>query len=186
MIIVGENGVGKTTFLKLASLELQPTDGIVYYDERLRVGYYNQQIIDSLPLDLTSIEYLQQINEKLSINECRAILGKLGLKKTDLVDLPMNKIRNLSGGQKARVSFAKLQMYNPHLILLDEPTNHLDIESIDGLIKGINEFNGGIVIITHDIYLIENIENSVLYNVINNNIEKFNGEFDDYCEYVLS
>jgi ATPase subunit of ABC transporter with duplicated ATPase domains len=186
MILVGENGIGKTTFLKLASLELQPSDGMVYFDERLRVGYYNQQIIDSLPLDLNSIEYLQQLNEKLSINECRAILGKLGLKKTDLIDLPTNKIGNLSGGQKARVSFAKLQMYNPHLILLDEPTNHLDLESIDGLIKGINDFNGGIVVITHDIYLIENIKNTILYNVQNNNVELFKGDFEDYYDFILN
>ena len=186
MILVGENGVGKTTFLKLASLEYQPSDGMIYYDERIRVGYYNQQIIDSLPLDKTPIEYLQILNSQLNVNECRSILGKLGLKKTDLVDLPMNKIENLSGGQKARVSFAKLQMSNPHLILLDEPTNHLDLESIDGLIKGLNEFNGGIVIITHDIYLIENIENAVIYNVAEQNINKFKGDFDDYCNYILN
>jgi ATP-binding cassette subfamily F protein 1 len=185
MILVGENGVGKTTFLKLASLELEPTNGTIYYDNRIRVGYYNQQILESLPIEINSIEYLQELNNELSISDCRAILGKLGLKKTELVDLPMNKIKNLSGGQKARVSFAKLQMCNPHLILLDEPTNHLDIESIDGLIKGINNFNGGIVVITHDIYLIENIENAVIYNVVNKNIEKFNGDFENYCDYIL-
>jgi ATPase subunit of ABC transporter with duplicated ATPase domains len=186
MILVGENGVGKTTFLKLASLQLQPTYGSIYYDERIRIGYYNQQIIDTLPLNLTPIEYLQTLNTQLTVSDCRAILGKLGLKKTDIIDPPMNIINNLSGGQKARVSFAKLQMSNPHLILLDEPTNHLDLESIDGLIRGINEFNGGIVIITHDIYLIENIDNANIFNVYDKNIEKFKGDFDDYCQFILN
>ncbi len=91
-------------------------------------------------------------------------------------------------GQKARVSFSTVQMLNPHLILLDEPTNHLDLESIEGLIKGINEFNGGIVIITHDMYLIESIENAEIYeyNYALSKIIKFNGDFDEYCENIDS
>jgi ATP-binding cassette, subfamily F, member 1 len=185
IVLVGENGVGKTTFFKLASDELKPNDGDIYFDHRLRVGYYNQQIIDTLPLHLTPIEYLQEIDSSLDQNKCRGILGKLGIKKTELVDLPKNIIENLSGGQKARVSLASIQMKNPHLILFDEPTNHLDIESIDGLINGINNFNGGVVVITHDMYLIESIENSRIYEVKNNNLIKFNGEFDEYCDMVL-
>lgn len=184
MILVGPNGCGKTTFFKLASGQLNPTNGYVLADERLRVGYYNQQIIDHLPLDLNPIEYLQSLNSKLDNNQCRTILGKLGIKKQDLIDLPTNKIGNLSGGQKARVSFGGVQMTNPHLILLDEPTNHLDLESIEGLIKGINEFNGGVVIITHDMYLIESIERADIYQVSSSNIIKFSGDFEEYCEFV--
>ena len=184
MILVGPNGCGKTTFFKLASEQLNPTNGYIIRDDRLRVGYYNQQIIDQLPLNLTPIEYLQSLNSKLDINQCRTILGKLGIKKQDNLDLPTNKILNLSGGQKARVSLGSLQMLNPHLILLDEPTNHLDLESIEGLIKGINEFNGGVIIITHDMYLIESIKNSTIYQVKSSNIIKFSGDFEDYCEYI--
>lgn len=186
MILVGENGTGKTTFLKLISLELKPTEGYIYYDERIRIGYYNQQILENLPIELTPIEYLQELNSKLTISDCRNILGKISIKKTDLGDLPMTKIKYLSGGQKARVSFAKLQLSNAHLILLDEPTNHLDIESIDGLIEGINSFNGGVVIITHDIYFIENIKNYVLYNIYNKNIKPFQGDIMNYCQYILN
>ena len=186
IVLVGENGVGKTTFFKLASGELKPNDGDIYFDHRLKVGYYNQQIIDTLPLHLTPIEYLQEIDSSLDQNKCRGILGKLGIKKTELVDLPKNIIENLSGGQKARVSLASIQMKSPHLILFDEPTNHLDIESIDGLINGINNFNGGVVVITHDMYLIESIENSRIYEVKNNNLIKFNGEFNEYCDMILN
>ena len=186
MILVGPNGCGKTTFFKLINNTIQPSDGYILSDDRLRVGYYNQQIVDNLPLHLNSIEYLQQLNPKLDQNQCRNILGKLGIKKIDTLDLPTNKIADLSGGQKARVSFASVQMTNPHLILLDEPTNHLDLESIEGLVKGINGFNGGIVVITHDIYLIESIERAGIYQVKSSNIIKFNGDFDEYCEMVYS
>jgi ATP-binding cassette subfamily F protein 1 len=186
IILVGPNGCGKTTFFKLINGTINPTSGDIITDDRLRVGYYNQQIVDNLPLHLNSIEYLQQLNPKLDQNQCRNILGKLGIKKIDTIDLPTNKIADLSGGQKARVSFGSVQMMNPHLILLDEPTNHLDLESIEGLIKGINEFNGGIVVITHDIYLIESIKRAGLFQVKSSNIVKFPGDFDDYCKMVYS
>ena len=80
IILVGPNGCGKTTMFKLACEMIQPTSGHIVRDERLRVGYYNQQIVDSLPLELNSIEYLQTINDKLDHNQCRTILGKLGIK----------------------------------------------------------------------------------------------------------
>jgi ATP-binding cassette subfamily F protein 3 len=186
IILVGSNGCGKTTLFKLMTQQIKPTNGFVLNDERLRIGYYNQQIIDNLPLELTPIEYLQQLNSKLDISQCRTILGKLGIKKQENLDLATNKIVDLSGGQKARVSFASVQMSNPHLILLDEPTNHLDLESIEGLIEGINNFNGGIIIITHDIYLIESIKNANIYQVMTNNLIKFNGDFDEYCEMIYN
>ena len=184
IILVGSNGSGKTTFFKLVSGKIKPTSGLIISDDRLRIGYYNQQILDNLPIELTPIEYLQKLDSNLDNNHCRSILGKLGIKKQDQIDLPTNKIKNLSGGQKARVSLCSVQMINPHLILLDEPTNHLDLESIEGLIKGINSFNGGIVIITHDMYLIESIKNADIYQVISQDIKKFNGDFEEYCKYV--
>jgi ATPase subunit of ABC transporter with duplicated ATPase domains len=186
LIIVGPNGIGKTTLFKLASGLLTPNSGNIINDDRLRVGYYHQQIIDNLPLNLTPTQYLQTLNNRLDNGTCRGILGKLGIKKTDTVDLPNIKINLLSGGQKARVSLASIQMNSPHLLLLDEPTNHLDLESIEGLIKGINEFNGGVVIITHDMYLIESINDGIIYEISNKKIKKFNGEFNDYCEKIIT
>ena len=126
---------------------------------------------------------MQTINSSLNSGDCRAILGKLGIKKTvENNDLCLVKIGNLSGGQKVRVTLASIQMKKPHLLLLDEVSSHLDIESMDGLIEGINSFNGGIILITHDIYLIENIQNAVLYELKDKNLVKFNGEFSEYCD----
>jgi len=82
------------------------------------------------------------------------------------------------------LAFAVISLNNPHIMLLDEPTNHLDMESIDGLINGLNNFNGCIVVITHDIYLIENIIDAELFYVENKKINKFNGNFESYCKKI--
>ena len=185
IILVGKNGVGKTTLFKLLSKKIVPINGTIISDDRVRIGYYNQQIVDNLPLNLTPIEYIKQLNDKYDTNECRKILGKLGIKKHELIDLPSTKINDLSGGQKARVSLASIQILKPHLLLMDEPTNHLDIETIEGLVRGLNEYNGAIIIITHDMYLIESLNNIDIYELKNRKISKFNGEFEDYCRYHL-
>lgn len=186
LVIVGDNGVGKTSLFKLILNDIQPSDGYIISDDRLRISYYNQDIVNSLPLEITPIEYLQLLDNKLSINDCRTILGKLGIKKTEIEDLPNIQIKNLSGGQKARISFSSIQINKPHLLLLDEPTNHLDITSINALIEGINNYNGTILIISHDMHLISNIDNMCLYQVKNKQITKFNGDFDEYENYVLN
>lgn len=187
MVIVGPNGIGKTTIFKLCNETVQPTSGSVMSDSRVKVAYYNQQIIESLPLDMSAIEYLQSLNSTLDINKCRTYLGRIGLKKTDQdkADPCLIPIRNLSGGQKARVSFCSIQVTEPNVILLDEPTNHLDIESIEGLIQGINEYKGGIVMITHDVYVISQVENMELYEVNDYKISKFRGEIEDYVNQVV-
>lgn len=184
-VLVGANGSGKTTFFKLCSGLLKPTNGEVIRDERVKIGWYNQQIIETLPLDLTPIEYLKTLDNKIDDNKCRMYLSKLGLKKHENLDPCLTQINELSGGQKSRVAFSAIQIQEPNIILMDEPTNHLDIESIEGLIKGINEYNGGILLITHDVHLIKSIDNVNLYHLDDNTIKYFNGDFDEYREYLL-
>ena len=188
-VIVGPNGVGKTTLFKLSMGTIKPIRGHVYTDPRIRIGYYNQQVVESMPLHLTPIEYLQQLDSGLDIQICRTLLGRIGLKKSnkDLEDgdpciIP---IERLSGGQKARVSFCAIQAKNPHIILFDEPTNHLDIESIEGLIQGINEFEGGIVMITHDTHLISSVENCQILQFTNKDISTYYGTIEDYIEEMV-
>lgn len=195
-ILVGQNGVGKTTLFKLICGEVQPDScsDIIIRDSRLRIGYYNQQIMDNLPIDLTPTQFLQSLNKRLSTADCKKILGRLSLKKTEVGDPTTVPIRNLSGGQKARVAFAKLQIDSPHLLLLDEPTNHLDMESVEALIEGINEFNGAVVIISHDLHLIKKLESfeeemedgrkMQLFIVGNQKINEYKGNFDNYCDMI--
>lgn len=184
-ILVGQNGSGKTTFFKLCAGLLKPSCGEVIKDERVRIGWFHQQLVDTLPLDLTPIDYLKNIENKLDDNKCRMYLSKIGLKKQDTFDPCTTLINELSGGQKSRVAFSAIQVKEPNIILMDEPTNHLDIESIEGLINGINEYNGGILLITHDIHLIKSINGVSLYQMTDSTIKHFNGDFDEYIDYTL-
>ena len=184
-VLVGPNGSGKTTFFKLCAGLLNPSKGEVIIDERVRIGWFHQQLVDTLPLNLTPIDYLKKIEHSLDDNKCRMYLSKIGLKKQEMFDPCTTLINELSGGQKSRVAFSAIQVKEPNIILMDEPTNHLDIESIEGLIKGINEYNGGILLITHDIHLIKSINNVNLYQTIDSSVKYFNGDFDEYVNYTL-
>jgi len=189
-VIVGPNGVGKTTLFKLCMGTIKPVRGNVITDTRIRIGYYNQQVVESLPLDLTPIEYLIHLDSSLDIQKCRYLLGRIGLRKSttgaedgDPCVIPIEK---LSGGQKARVSFCAIQVKNPHIILFDEPTNHLDIESIEGLIQGINDYEGGVIMITHDTHLITSIDNCQLLQFANKDVSVYSGDIEDYIEEMVT
>lgn len=185
-IIVGDNGAGKTTVFKLCTQQVNPTSGEIIKDDRISVAHYHQLLVDHLPLDKTPIEYLQSLDESLSEDICRAKLGKIGLKKIESLDIPKNLIGNLSGGQRVRVALCAIQLSNPSVILLDEITNDMDVTAIEAVIDGINEFNGAIVLITHDIHLIESIKDYELYEVKDGTLKKFNGDFEEYRGKVLN
>ena len=182
IVIVGSNGVGKTTLFKLIKKEIIPTTGTIISDSRIKIAYYSQQIIEDLPLKLTPLEYLQNIDRTLTIENCRKILSKVGLFKKDIIDPCITTIDKLSGGQKARVSLCKIFILKPNIILLDEPTNHLDIETIEGLIAGINEYEGGIILITHDVYFINSINNIRVMELVNGKLINLNNGIDEYID----
>uniref|UniRef100_A0A6C0BDY8 ABC transporter domain-containing protein n=1 Tax=viral metagenome TaxID=1070528 RepID=A0A6C0BDY8_9ZZZZ len=186
-VLVGNNGAGKTTLFKLCLGNILPDQGgdCIIKDPRLRIGYYNQQIIDSLPLDMTAVEYLKSISSSLSVGDCKGILGKMSLRKTIIGDPTNIKISDLSGGQKARVAFAKISVEKPHIILFDEPTNHLDYESMNGLIDGINNFNGGVVIITHSMHLIRNLNRVQLFSIENQKVLEYKDGFESYYRHII-
>jgi len=177
--IVGPNGAGKSTFINLLVGNLTPISGSVFRNGNLKIAYYNQHFIDVLPMDKNPVEYLQTI-DNLHEQDIRKLLGTIGLEG----DAHKKKLGTLSGGQKARVVLVSCQMLQPHILVMDEPTNHLDIESINGLIEGINNFKGGVLIVSHDMNLITETE-CVLWVCNNKSIKKFDGEYDDYVDKVL-
>jgi ATP-binding cassette subfamily F protein 1 len=184
-ILMAENGSGKTTFFKLCTEKLTPTTGIITRDHGLRIGYFNQDSIKQLNDNTSPVAYIKSINPSLSEEECRKTLAKIGFKKMyegDNFDVGKLTMAELSGGQKVKLVLCGIQIQNPHILLFDEVENHLDIHSINEFIEAVNEFNGGVVIITHDQYTIENIENYQLLLVQNNTIKKYNGTFEDYIE----
>jgi ABC-type Mn2+/Zn2+ transport system ATPase subunit len=154
--IVGPNGVGKSTLLKLMTGELKPTKGQVKINRSLKIARYHQHFVDVLPRDESPVEFLRRTHSALNVSyqEARNRLGKFGLEGT----AHEIKMLNCSGGQKARVVLASLSFQNPHLLILDEPTNNLDIESIGALIDAINDLEGGVIVVTHDARLITSTE----------------------------
>jgi ATPase subunit of ABC transporter with duplicated ATPase domains len=188
-ILVGDNGSGKSTFFNLCVKKLSPNSGDVVFDNRIRIGYFNQHSITQLPENITPIQYLQSIDDKLDIQTIRAILSKVGFKKMfegDNFDVNKLLISDLSGGQKVKIVLCGIMVKNPHVILFDEPTNHLDIYSINEFIESINEYNGGVVIITHDKYIIENINDYKLLIMENKTITEYNAGFEKYCEKFIN
>ena len=179
--IVGPNGAGKSTLLKLMTGEIEPTRGDVRRNPRLRMGVYNQHFVDKLPMNKTPVEFLRDRFQSEDYQSVRNRLGKYGLEghAHEVV------MRDLSGGQKARVTFVELSLQEPHLLLLDEPTNNLDIESIDALIDAINEFSGGIIVVTHDQRLIENCQCN-LWVVEKQKVTPWEKGFSDYKETLLT
>jgi len=184
--LIGQNGVGKTTLLKLIMGEINPNSGYIVKNNGLKIGYYHQHFEQFLPNNMTPINYLQsKIPKELIVNDkIQSVRKYLGTMKLD-PQAHNSLIGTLSGGQKARVALINIIFQQPQLILMDEPTNHLDIETIEGLIKGLQEYKGGLMIITHDSHLITSLE-SELWILRDNKIEFYNNTFDSYCDLILN
>ncbi|XP_026323496.1 ATP-binding cassette sub-family F member 1 [Hyposmocoma kahamanoa] len=177
--IVGPNGVGKSTFLKLLVGELSPVRGELIMNHRLRIGRFDQHSGEHLTAEESPVEYLQRLFG-LQYEKARKALGTFGLAS----HAHTIKMKDLSGGQKARVALAELTNMAPDVVILDEPTNNLDIESIDALAEAINAYKGGVVIVSHDERLIRETE-CALYVIEDQTINELEGDFDDYRKELL-
>jgi len=157
--LVGPNGVGKSTLLKLMMGLLEPVIGRVNKNNHLKFAHYSQHSNDQLDNDLTPIEYMRRKYASMDeeIDYWRQTLGKYGISGQNQTA----PIGHLSDGLKSRLVFADIAIQRPHIILLDEPTNHLDIESIDSLAEAINDFDGGVVLVSHDFRLIDQVAKNI-------------------------
>jgi len=177
--IVGPNGVGKSTLLKLLYGKLQPTSGEVRKHRQLKIGWFDQHSNEALNGEVSPVEYLTE-TFSLDYQTARKNLGMVGLTSS----AHTVKIKDLSGGQKSRVALAELSLGAPDILILDEPTNNLDIESIHALADAIDDFGGGVMMVTHDARLICATKCN-LYVVDDQNVCQYEGDFDDYREEIL-
>jgi ATP-binding cassette subfamily F protein 3 len=179
--LLGKNGNGKSTFAKLLAGRLKPFSGELVRAPKLVCGYFAQHQLDELDGALTSVEVLGRMRPRLPQSELRAKLGGFGLAG----DKALTKIGELSGGERARLMLALAAIDAPNLLILDEPTNHLDIDAREQLLTALNEFNGAVVLVSHDRRLIEATVDRLLI-VANGSVRAFDGDLEDYRKEVLS
>ena len=178
-VLVGANGAGKSTLLKLLIGSIEPSTGESSRKSRLSVKYFNQHFYNDLPHEMSPIEYVTSQSSKNQIDVVRKLLGSSGLEG----EAHSRKIHTLSGGQKARVYFAGLVISQPDILLLDEPTNHLDLETTEGLLNGIKDFPGAVVIVSHDLEFLEELGTDV-WLIENQQVKRLGEGIDGLQIYV--
>ncbi len=179
--LLGQNGNGKSTFAKLIAGKLAPMSGRVIKANRLEVGYFAQHQLDELDPAKTPYDYITQLMPDASEAQRRTRLGSYGF-GADKAD---TRCANLSGGEKARLLFMLTAFHGPHLLILDEPTNHLDVDSREALTQALNEFEGAVILISHDRHLVEACADR-LWIVRNGTVTPFDGDMNDYRQLLLA
>jgi len=179
--LLGSNGNGKSTLVKLLAGKLPPFSGKVVRAANLSVGYFAQHQTDELDLEGSAYDHLRRLMPNETETKVRARTGAIGFsgKAAD------TKVSSLSGGEKARLLLGLATFYGPNMIILDEPTNHLDIDSRAALAEAINDFPGAIIMVSHDRYLIEACADQ-LWVVADRAVTPYDGDLDDYRRSVLT
>ncbi|CAL2260697.1 unnamed protein product [Prunus armeniaca] len=179
--MVGPNGIGKSTILKLIAGELQPISGTIFRSAKVRIAVFSQHHVDGLDLSSNPLLYMMRCYPGVPEQKLRSHLGSFGVTG----NLALQPMYTLSGGQKSRVAFAKITFKKPHIILLDEPSNHLDLDAVEALIQGLVIFQGGILMVSHDEHLISGSVDE-LWVVSEGRIAPFHGSFEDYKKILQS
>ena len=177
--LLGPNGNGKSTLAKLLADRLQPMAGELRRTPRLRVGYFAQHQTDELDLDATPLVHMQRVLPKAVPTQLRSQLAGFGLDR----DRVETKVGSLSGGEKARLLLALATRDAPQLLILDEPTNHLDLDARDALVRALAEYQGAVLLITHDPDLVEMAADR-LWLVAGGTVQPFEGDIDEYRNRV--
>lgn len=174
---IGNNGAGKTTFLKIIAKRLEPDSGSVLIHDLTNMGYFPQnhtEVIDKESSE-TLFDWLKAKKPNAYDQDIRSVLGKLLFSGEDA----FKKLSVLSGGESARLILSGLMLTTPNLLILDEPNNHLDLESVSALAVGLNEYKGTVIFASHDYDLLSQVATKVLI-FDNNKITYFNGTFEEY------
>ncbi|QIE54582.1 ABC-F family ATP-binding cassette domain-containing protein [Pikeienuella piscinae] len=179
--LLGANGQGKSTLAKLISRRLSPIEGVETRAAKLRIGYFAQHQTDELHEDETPVQHIRRLLPDQPEAKLRGRLGAVGIG----AEIATNKVRSLSGGQKARLLLALMTVHQPQLLILDEPTNHLDIESREALAQALAEYEGAVILIAHDAELVGAVADR-LWLVSEGGVKPFDGDMDDYRALLLA
>jgi len=178
--LLGVNGAGKSTFAKMIAGALPLQSGQMKRENRIQVGWFHQHQIEALDPDDSPLEIIRRALPEDSEASRRSRLAQFGLS----FDKQETTVANLSGGERARLLLNLVAMAAPHLLILDEPTNHLDIESRRALLDALNDYEGAVILVTHDRSLIELVTDR-LWLAADGHIKPFKGDMDDYAHFVL-
>lgn len=178
--LLGVNGAGKSTFAKMAAGALELQSGHMQRERRIKVGWFHQHQIEALNPADTPLDIIRRERPDDSETAHRSRLAKFGIG----FDKQSTTVENLSGGERARLLLNLVAMAAPHLLILDEPTNHLDIDSRRALLDALNEYQGAVILITHDRSLMELVADR-LWLAADGTVKPFDGDMDDYARFVL-
>ena len=178
--LIGANGNGKSTLVKLLADRLKPMSGSLRKAGKLRIGYFAQHQADELDLSASALTHMKRLMPLVAESRVRSRLGTFGFTK-DRADIAVG---SLSGGEKARLLFALMCQATPHMMLLDEPTNHLDVDAREALVRALNDFEGAVILVSHDAHLIDLVCDR-LWLVERGTCRPFDGDLDDYRRHLL-
>ena len=178
--LLGRNGNGKTTLARLLAAQLTPMDGAMSSSGKMRVGYFTQYQVEELDGEDTPLEHMTQQMKGASPGAVRAQLGRFGFSGAKAT----TKVGKLSGGERARLALALITRDAPHMLILDEPTNHLDVDAREALVQALNEYEGTVVLVSHDRHMLE-LTADRLVLVDNGTATEFSGTIEDYTDFIL-
>jgi ATP-binding cassette subfamily F protein 3 len=178
--LLGANGNGKSTLIKLLSDRLAPLSGENHKSAKVKIGYFAQFQTDELDVTLTPFEILKAAMQEPSEVKVRAALSRFGFDKHKAD----TKVGELSGGEKARLLFCLMSFDAPHIMLLDEPTNHLDMDAREALMQALNAYTGAVILVSHDPHLVECVADQ-LWLVADGTCKPFEDDLDAYRKLVI-
>jgi ATP-binding cassette subfamily F protein 3 len=179
--LLGSNGNGKSTLVKLIASRLEPMTGRITRASRLKIAYFAQHQLDELDAEATVYQHVRELMPDAHEAKVRALAGSIGFSGLNAD----KKVEKLSGGEKARLMLGLATFGGPHMLILDEPTNHLDIDSRTALIEAINDYPGAVILVSHDRHLLDACADR-LWLVADGKVTTFDGDLDDYRRRVLS
>jgi ATP-binding cassette, subfamily F, member 3 len=179
--LLGANGNGKSTFARLVAGRMSPMAGRRYASDKIAVGYFAQHQIEDLPPRLTPLDHMLRLMPDATEAQRRARLGALGFG----IDKADTRAEKLSGGEKARLLLALAAFHGPHLLILDEPTNHLDVDAREALVRALNEYEGAVILISHDRHLVDACADR-LWIVRGGTVRPYDGDMATYRAECLA